>query len=57
REGVSETASDNAVSALGMLLEFQREALIQSGVRVREAWGRWLSYLPLQGDEEESQKV
>ncbi|CAM9482473.1 unnamed protein product [Choristocarpus tenellus] len=56
-KSVEYAATDNAVSALGLLLEFQRDSLTQNGVQVKDAWGQWLSHLPLQGDEEESQKV
>lgn len=56
-------ATDNAVSALGNLLEAQRDTLSnpETGVggeeAVGRAWGVWLGYMPLRADDEEAEKV
>lgn len=56
REDGRELATDNAVSALGNLLEAQRDSL--GGVDgVGRAWELWLGYMPLRADEEEAEKV
>ncbi|CAN0351701.1 unnamed protein product, partial [Ectocarpus sp. 12 AP-2014] len=58
-----EMATDNAVSALGNLLEAQRDTLSnpETGVggeeAVGRAWGVWLGYMPLRADDEEAEKV
>ena len=63
REGSRELATDNAVSALGALLEAQRDCLSKPGSGVGgadgvgQAWGLWLGYMPLGADEEEAEKV
>eukprot|EP00903_Cladosiphon_okamuranus_P012399 g11621.t1 len=51
-----EMATDNAVSALGNLLEAQRDNL-GGEERVGAAWELWLSFMPLRADEEEAEKV
>lgn len=56
-------ATDNAVSALGNLLEAQRDILSKPGSGiggadgVEQAWSLWLGYMPLVADEEEAEKV
>lgn len=63
REEDRELATDNAVSALGNLLEAQRSSLSdpQAGLGGEEgvgrAWDLWLGYMPLGADEEEAGKV
>ncbi|CAM9822036.1 unnamed protein product, partial [Laminaria digitata] len=63
REEHRELATDNAVSALGNLLEAQRDSLSKPGSGVGgadgvgQAWGLWLGYMPLGADEEEAEKV
>ena len=49
-------ATDNAVSALGNLLEAHRDSL-GGADRVGQAWELWLGYMPLKADEEEAEKV
>lgn len=51
-----EVATDNAVSALGNLLEAHRDSL-GGADRVGQAWELWLGYMPLKADEEEAEKV
>lgn len=56
-------ATDNAISALGNLLEAQRDTLSDAGTGVGgaegvgRAWEVWLGYMPLRADEEEAEKV
>ncbi|CAM9443377.1 unnamed protein product, partial [Hapterophycus canaliculatus] len=63
RQGDRESATDNAVSALGSLLEAQRNTLSMAGTGVGgeegvgRAWELWLGYMPLRADEEEAEKV
>lgn len=64
REESREMATDNAVSALGNLLEALRDSLSSPGSGVvggaegvGEAWGVWLGYMPLGSDEEEAEKA
>lgn len=63
REGGREVATDNAVSALGSLLEALRDRLSAPGSGaggedgVGRAWSVWLEYMPLEADEEEAVKV
>ncbi|CAM9494764.1 unnamed protein product [Ascophyllum nodosum] len=60
-----EVATDNAVSALGSLLEAHRDSLSGAvfsegkpvGFGVNFAWRVWFEYMPLQSDEEEAEKV
>ena len=58
REAEREMATDNAVSALGNLLEAQRDNPALGGAEgVGRAWELWLGYMPLRADEEEAEKV
>ena len=63
RDEGRELATDNAVSALGNLLEAQRDCLSKPGSGVGgadgvgQAWCLWLEYMPLGADEEEAEKV
>lgn len=56
RQDERELATDNAVSALGNLLETQRDSL-GGAEGVGRAWELWLGYMPLRADEEEAEKV
>lgn len=56
RQADHELATDNAVSALGSLLEAQRDSL-GGAEGVGRAWELWLGYMPLRADEEEAEKV
>lgn len=62
REESREMSTDNAVSALGSLLEALRDSLCAQGSEVGaegvgRGWGLWLGYMPLGSDEEEAEKV
>lgn len=63
RQADRESATDNAISALGNLLEAQRNTLSNAGTGfggeegVGRAWELWLGYMPLRADEEEAEKV
>ncbi|CAN0072618.1 unnamed protein product [Sphacelaria rigidula] len=55
-------ATDNAVSALGNLLEALRDSLCTPGSEVGaeevgRGWDLWLGYMPLGSDEEEAEKA
>lgn len=52
REGDSHMATDNAVSAVGKLVEFQRPH-----VDAPALLGAWLGYLPMREDTEEACQV
>ncbi|KAK3261462.1 Importin-5, partial [Cymbomonas tetramitiformis] len=52
RTGDNEVATDNAVSALGKVIQYQRSAFDPTA-----AMSTWLSYLPVKGDKEEAQIV
>jgi importin-5 len=47
------TSVENAVSAIGKIMEYRPEALISAGLSVDTLLPRWLSWLPIRYDEEE----
>eukprot|EP00898_Chlorokybus_atmophyticus_P005983 jgi/Chlat1/6386/Chrsp44S05759 len=52
RSGANEMATDNAVSAVGKICQYQRDA-----TDVSKVIPAWLAYLPLRGDKVEAQLV
>lgn len=47
------TSVENAVSALGKIMEYRSDALVGAGLSVEALLPRWLSWLPIRYDEEE----